>query len=175
MSKRRPGLPRRPRSFWPTPPEAVAPLLPHLAPATHYIEPCAGDGSLISALTAAGHVCTFASDLEPQTGDIEQVDALEVLWPTDALVITNPPWDRPIFHAMIPLCRRAWLLFVASWIWTKRARPFARHCALIVPVGRVRWIPGSAHVGMDDCAWFYFDQDHTDGPRVYIDKPVNGV
>jgi len=169
---KRSAFERRPRDMYPTPPEAVAPLLPHLAPGTRYIEPCAGDGALISALSAAGHICTLATDLEPQTDDIEQLDALDVLWPADQLIITNPPWTRSVLHAMLGRWSRCWCLFDANWIWTKQARPFARHCVMIVPVGRVRRVPGSKHVGMDDSAWFYFDHSHMSGPRLFIEEPT---
>jgi hypothetical protein len=45
---------RRERDFYPTPAEAVVPLLPHLSPRTRFSEPCAGDGALIDHLTARG-------------------------------------------------------------------------------------------------------------------------
>ena len=38
---------RIPRDYYPTPKAAVGPLLPHLLPATLFIEPCAGEGHLI--------------------------------------------------------------------------------------------------------------------------------
>lgn len=41
---KRSAFKRAPRDLYPTPLEAVRPLLPHLAPATRYVEPCAGDG-----------------------------------------------------------------------------------------------------------------------------------
>ena len=43
---RRSDFPRIPRDAYATPAEAVVPLLPFLAPATRFIEPCAGDGAL---------------------------------------------------------------------------------------------------------------------------------
>ena len=46
MSKRTPGLPQRPRGFWPTPRPAVVPLIPYLPSQADYGEPCAGDGVL---------------------------------------------------------------------------------------------------------------------------------
>ena len=51
MSKRAGQFERRPNDYYPTPESAVGPLLPHLAPATRFIEPCAGDGALIDHLT----------------------------------------------------------------------------------------------------------------------------
>jgi hypothetical protein len=171
VSKRSPGHAPRPRDLWDTPPEAVAPLLPHLAPGTQYIEPCAGNGALISALTAAGHICTLATDLEPQTDDVEQLDALDVVWPADQLIITNPPWTRSVLHRMIDAWPNAWLLYDANWVWTKQARAYLPRCESIVPIGRVRWIPGSKHVGMDDAAWFRFVPHAGAGARIALTQP----
>ncbi|MCH7946002.1 MAG: ATP-binding cassette domain-containing protein [Armatimonadetes bacterium] len=64
MSKRAPGkFKRRPQDAYDTPPEAVAPLLPHLPPGTFYAEPCAGKLHLVDALGEAGHKCTYAQDI----------------------------------------------------------------------------------------------------------------
>jgi hypothetical protein len=142
--------------------------LPHLAPGTRYIEPCAGNGALISALTAAGHICTLATDLEPQTDDVEQLDALDVVWPADQLIITNPPWTRSVLHRMIDAWPNAWMLWDADWLWTKQARPFLPRIKLIVPIGRVKWIPDSPSVGMDNAVWYQVDANHTDGPRIAL-------
>ena len=54
---------RAPRDFYPTPREAVLPLLPHLGQRTLFSEPCAGDGALVDHLQAAGHLCIFESDI----------------------------------------------------------------------------------------------------------------
>lgn len=172
MSKRRPHTEKRPRSYWPTPPKAIAPLLPHLDARTQFIEPCAGDGRLADELERHGHTCIFKSDLEPQAADILTLDALHFDWMPDALYITNPPWERHILHPLIDALPECWLLFDANWAWTKRARPYLDRCALIVPVGRVKWIEDSPHSGMDDSAWFRFSARHTGGPRIAIDNPV---
>ena len=42
---------RVPRDYYPTPIEAVEPLLAHLPYAFDYVEPCAGDGRLIRHIT----------------------------------------------------------------------------------------------------------------------------
>jgi hypothetical protein len=57
---------RRERDFYPTPYEAVLPLLPHLPERVRFIEPCAGDGRLVRHLERHGHHCIDAFDLEPQ-------------------------------------------------------------------------------------------------------------
>jgi hypothetical protein len=62
---------RRDRDFYPTPAEAVAPLLLHLSSGTRFTEPCAGNGALVDHLKAVGHVCMSAYDI---VGRASQVD-----------------------------------------------------------------------------------------------------
>ena len=57
---------RKPRDFYPTPIEAVYPLLEHLEEDFLFAEPCAGDGRLIDHLESNGGKCTHAYDIEPQ-------------------------------------------------------------------------------------------------------------
>jgi hypothetical protein len=155
---KRSSFARRARDFYPTPVEAAAPLLPHLAPGVSFAEPCAGDGALIDHLQAAGHWCAQASDIAPRRGGIARHDALTVRIGA-GLTITNPPWGRAILHPLITHLRRqapCWLLFDADWIHTAQARPFKPWLARVVSVGRVRWIEGSKSTGKDNCAWYLF-------------------
>lgn len=148
---------RKERDFYPTPVEAVAPLLPHLAPGSAFIEPCAGDGALIRHLEAAGHVCTAAFDIEPLGPGIERRDAFEVQ--ERGLFITNPPWDRPILHPLIHhlvTLGEAWLLFDADWMHTVQAAPFEPMLRKVVSVGRVKWMADTSNTGMDNAAWYLF-------------------
>ena len=62
---------RKPRDFYPTPMEAVEPLLPHLSEGFKFAEPCAGNGALIEHLETKG-VCMWASDIEPQAEGIHK-------------------------------------------------------------------------------------------------------
>ena len=57
---------RKPRDFYPTPMEAVYPLLDHLDEKCYFAEPCAGDGRLIQHLKNHGGYCNNAMDIEPQ-------------------------------------------------------------------------------------------------------------
>ena len=41
---------RKPRDFYPTPREAIEPLIPHLPETGLFAEPCAGDGRLIDCI-----------------------------------------------------------------------------------------------------------------------------
>ena len=161
---------RVPRDFYPTPREAVLPLLPHLSPATRYCEPCAGDGALKDHLALHGHLCLHASDIEPRRPDIQEADALSGPWDGCEMFITNPPWDRKILHPLIVhLSDQAptWLLFDADWMHTRQAAPFMPRLRKIVSVGRVKWIPDSTMTGKDNCAWYLFDRPHSEGVRFH--------
>jgi hypothetical protein len=162
------------RDFYLTPREAVGPLLPHLAPGTRFVEPCAGDGALVDALETEGHRCTYAFDIAPQRGDIHLGDARIELSAGYAAncFITNPPWDRKILHPIIAnLSDRlpTWLLFDADWQHTRQSVPFLPRLRRIVSVGRVKWIPGSAMTGKDNCAWHLFDKP-SDVPAAFFGR-----
>lgn len=156
---------RRERDYYPTPKAAVLPLLPHLKPQTRFIEPCAGDGTLIRHLSDAGHLCLQAWDLEPQGIGIQKADALEAspnLKGVDCF-ITNSPWDRKVLHPLIiRLSEQAptWLLFDADWVHTVQAVPYLPRLRRIVAVGRVKWIPDTKFTGKDNCCWHLFDARH---------------
>jgi hypothetical protein len=179
MSKRAPQFERRERDFYPTPREAVLPLLPHLPPRLRYIEPCAGDGALIRHLDSAGHKCLGAYDLEPRAGTEPHLcvrqDAREYQYPGVAygsIFITNPPWARETLHPIIRnLSSQAstWLLFDADWMHTRQAAPYLPLCRKIVSVGRLKWIPDSPFTGKDNCAWYLFDA-HSDAPAVFVGR-----
>ena len=173
MTKRTAGqFERIPKDLYETTAPAVAPLLPHLAPGTEFGEPCAGRGALVDLLQAAGHKCVWATDIAPKREDIGELNAMTLprlgvrniraqRW------ITNPPWTRSILHpiidrlsAMLP----CWFLFDADWSYTRQSESLIWRCSRIVPVGRIKWIPDSDHVGFDNCAWYEFLPGHTAGP-----------
>jgi len=155
---------RKPRDFYPTPYEAVKPLIEHLPKHFTFAEPCAGDGALINHLeTRGGHgLCMWASDIEPQhkgipTQDYRDVKENELL--ESNYIITNPPWDRKVLHPMIdhfaPL-KPTWLLFDADWMHTKQSQPYMPFLHKIVSVGRIKWFGNMT--GKDNCAWYLFDK-----------------
>jgi hypothetical protein len=164
---------RIPRDFYETPPSAVQPLLRFLPSEVAYIEPCAGNGALIGRLAEAGHICTYACDIDPQgprskfihIGDARQVKASSsVLAVTPEYFITNPPWEREMLHAIIGnLCAQlpTWLLMDADWMHTKQSIPMLPWIKKIVSIGRVKWIADSPHTGKDNCCWYLFDQNNT--------------
>jgi hypothetical protein len=152
-------FPRVPQDAYPTPAEAVAPLLPHLAPNTRYIEPCAGEGRLVGHLERAGHVCVGAYDL-PDDARVKRYEAKPGIF-----FATNPPWRRDVLHPIIVNLSDqlpTWLLLDAAWIHTRQSAPYLARLRKIVSVGRVKWIPDSPFTGKDDCAWLLFDQPQPD-------------
>ena len=165
---------RRERDWYPTPPEAVLPLLPHLIQCPTFVEPCAGDGALVRALQAAGAMCLDAFDIEPC--ESEGISARDALGPIEDLaadyIITNPPWDRAILHPMIQHFSAhlpTWLLVDADWMHTRQAAPFMPMLRKVVSVGRVKWISGSKMTGKDNCAWYLFDAK-SQGPAVFVGR-----
>lgn len=172
MSKRASQFDRVDKDFYRTAdPRAVAALLPHLAPATRFAEPCAGDGALIDQLVAAGHECVWACDIEPRREDIHENDATTCGLGDAEVYITNPPWSRTVLHPIIlNLSDHAptWLLFDADWAHTRQAAPFKERLRRVVSVGRLRWIPGTKMDGKDNCAWFLFDKPRTYGAASFF-------
>jgi hypothetical protein len=160
---KRSDKPRNERDFYPTPYKAVTPLFPFLPEKTWFAEPCAGNGALVDHLTSAGHKPYWSSDIHPLRDDVFEADAniLTVPLIESDMIITNPPWDREILHAMITHFRKqnsAWLLLDADWCYTKQSSEYMKYCSMIVSIGRVKWVEGSAGVGKDNCAWYRFDQ-----------------
>lgn len=172
---------RAARDFYPTPAEAVAPLLPHLPPRTLFYEPCAGDGALIRALEAAGHRCLLALDLEPQGPAIARGDALDQrALPEEAPVITNPPFARAMLDPLLAHWLRGhagiWLLLPDRRASADWFAPFMARCDRRVAIGRVRWIPGTRSKGNDDFSWFRFLRAKHAGPSLFFTRgePADG-
>lgn len=157
-------------NFWPTPPDAVVPLVPELrldlpaVPNRYFIEPCAGDGALVKALRVHGIICKVAFDNAPRDPDVRLGDAAKVDWGETAPdeiplpVVTNPPWARhllePILANLIGT-RVVWLLLpldMAANLWTN---PYMRYVNRIVPLGRVSWL-GNGKAGMENSMWARF-------------------
>lgn len=146
-----------------TDPRAVRPLLDYYQGIQlKYYEPCAGNGDLIK-LIHGGH-CVGHSDYEQ--------DARTTIYETNAdFFITNPPWTREILHPIIENLRKqlpTWLLFDADWMFTAQSNPYMKYCKIVLPVGRLKWIPGSNNTGKDNCAWYEFVEHETD--CTYIPK-----
>lgn len=159
---KRSGFERAAKDLYETPHKAVEPLLPHLAPRTRFIEPCAGPRKLISTLGAYLHDCVSYSDAHQYYDDDVILDATTTTYNVDnSIFITNPPWTREILHKIIVnLSNQAptWLLFDADWLFTKQATPFLPRLRKVVAIGRVKWIEGSKNTGKDNCCWYLFDK-----------------
>jgi hypothetical protein len=156
---KRSNFERKKNDFYPTPYEAVLPLLPHLEVDCTYIEPCVGEGDLVRHLALHDYHCIESFDL-PHDATIEAYNTFNV-----DCFITNPPWTRQILHPMIDNLRRqrpTWLLFDAGWMHTKQAAPYLPYCQKIVTVGRVKWIPDSRYGSLDDSCWYLFIDQPTD-------------
>ena len=174
---------RKPRDYYPTPLAAVQPLIAHLPQSFSFAEPCAGDGRLITHIENLHNSCScvFASDIEPQSADIEEFDALDITEEQLAgcdIIITNPPWERTkksgyLLHAMIEHfsdLRPTWLLFDADWIHTQQSSELVKsRLCKIVSIGRVKWIEDSAGTGKDNCCWYLFDSKK-DEPTQFIGR-----
>ncbi len=158
---------RKERDFYPTPYEAVIPLLPHLKKCTKFAEPCAGDGILIDHLTKNGHECVWASDIEPQCSSVLKKNYVDVEYKSDC-IITNPPWTRSILHNMIidmsSKCD-TWLLFDADWMHTKQSSQYMVKCHKIVSVGRIKWFGNMT--GKENCAWYFFNKNDSKNTIFY--------
>jgi hypothetical protein len=158
------------RDFWATPLKPVLPLIPHLHNVRTFAEPCCGEGDLIRHLESFGLRCAYAGDIARGQDALARDDYGDI----DA-VITNPPWghdgDRTLLHALIrhfQAIAPTWLIFQADWAHTLRAAPYLEHCSDIVPVGRVRWVAGTKHCGMENVAWYRFDLRHHAGPVHHV-------
>jgi len=155
---------RRDRDFYPTPEEAVLPLLDHIENYFTFVEPCAGDGQLTMLLMKYKDCnCWLQSDIEPQDSSVEKRNVLDIFAKPE-YYITNPPWERKLLHQIIEHLSDlapTWLLFDADWIHTKQSQPYHSRLKKIVSVGRVKWIPDSKMTGKDNCSWYLFDKDNT--------------
>lgn len=181
MSKRS-NFERQPRDYYVTPYKAVLPLLPWLKEGCRFIEPCAGNGALVSHLERHGHHCVFKSDIEPLQADILSLNALDLdagQLPAHDYIITNSPWDRPLFHAMILKfinISPTWMLMAADWAYTEQSIPYMKYCHTIIAMGRQKWFPGTKHTSQDSTAWYGFstEEDYiASGGTTFIPRSLN--
>jgi hypothetical protein len=148
------------RDFYPTPYDAVLPLLPHLLQHTTFDEPCCGKGDLIEHLEKHEHTCSTASD-------VNLVDAFNITDCHGEMFITNPPWPAigkhgdPTIAMALHLSSLAptWFLLNADVAHNKYFTKVADRCVKIVAVGRVSWMENGIK-GKENCCWMLFDKDH---------------
>ena len=74
-------------------------------------------------------------------------------------------------HALITHFLRiapfSWLLIDYDWSATRQAAPYLPNCSDIAIIGRLRWIEGSKHHGVDNYAWYKFTSTQTSGPVLH--------
>lgn len=163
---KRSNFDRIPQDAYQTPERPPLYLKPYLTGIRTFAEPCVGEGQLKRSLEGFGLYCAYSGDIK--TGQDALTDPVLDHIRVDA-IITNTPWDRSIMHPMIERFMRiapTWLLFDADWSFNCESADLIKHCSLIVPIGRVKWIPGSKDSGKDNCAWHRFHIQHFDGPRM---------
>lgn len=152
---------RLPRDFYPTPIEAVLPLVRHLPKSGLFAEPCAGDGRLVLHIEQLTELKGYwMTDIEPMVDFVGEGDALSDVIKGCDVCITNPPWNRKILHPLIENLAPqlpTWLLFDSDWMHTKQSVPYMKWCQKVVSIGRVKWIEGSKMTGKDNCCWYLFD------------------
>ncbi|QIG73416.1 putative DNA methyltransferase protein [Rhizobium phage RHph_Y5A] len=154
---------RRASDKYLTPFKAVAPIIPFVQHVKTFTEPCAGDGRLVRHFEHFGKRAKRFFDLTPDSLFVARGDALAETYEDVDAVFTNPPWSRPILHAMIvhfvENSKEAWLLFDADWAHTKQSKPFMKWCTDIVPIGRQIWIDETTMAGKDNAAWYRFTRE----------------
>lgn len=161
---------RRAMDNYPTPIAAALPLVPYLKAEgiRRFAEPCCGEGDLVAIYEACGFECTHASDIR------SGVDALDCDFPGVDAIVSNPPWTRELMHPLIAhfiSIAPTWLLIDADWAHNLGSRGLVDFCTTIVPIGRVKWIAGSAHTGKDNACWYRFEAGHSGGPRFLPRQP----
>lgn len=161
---------RRANDAYFTPVEAIYPLAEALNPCT-FIEPCAGDGVIVDTLALADFDCAAATDISPAGPSVSKKDALaytfEDVQGVDA-VITNPPFKKdmlvPIMDHFLMLETSMVLLLPLDYIANLWFAPYAAHVHKVLPIGRVRWIPGSKSMSMENFAWVALSADPSTQP-----------
>ena len=132
------------RDFYPTPPEAVTPLLPHVEYGGDVLEPCAGDGSR-HALEMHGLSCIEAIDIEPTHGD-RHASRCVGLGPDNSsdFIITNPPGAESLArndYSLRHIARRGSFRCQIGFIRGRQSR-ICLGCEKL-SWGRVKWIKDS--------------------------------
>jgi hypothetical protein len=160
---KRSGFPIRELDHYPTPFAAVLPLISHLRADSvrRFVEPCSGDGHLVQHLSQFGIHCVFQGDIRSGFDALDMTREWYERQGADCL-LTNPPWSRHVMHALlfsfVAVAPVTWLLLDADWAHTQQAAPHLKLCSKIVAIGRLRWVEGSKHSGLDNSCWYKFER-----------------
>lgn len=161
---------RRPNDHYPTPLQGVSRAIDRLGIdlAEHpiYAEPCAGSGDLIRHLKELGFDNeAYAVEIDPKDfgvikGDASDPEVVAKMRACTDLIITNPPWSwnmlKPLLDVWLQNNFIVWLLLPSDFSENVRSSLFMAHCTDRVPIGRLRWEPGSKYTGKDNCSWYRF-------------------
>jgi predicted RNA methylase len=179
----------RPRDYWPTVDSAAISrnFVKWLAEqdVRTFVEPCAGNGSLVKMLENVGLECVGAFDMEPQDSSIykKEVSELDSHNYTHAdIVITNPPFSwtmlKPILEKLLesnlPVC----LLLPASFMHNLRSAQFMKYCSHVFSIGRLFWVVDGGQPemkgikGKEDFCWYVFDKRNKETTRFYDRRSV---
>jgi hypothetical protein len=164
-------FPRRQHDEYITPPDAAARLIRYLRRdgVATFAEPCCAQGQLIRLIEQTGPLCIHSSDI--QSGIDALTDPVLRRLIVDA-IITNPPFTWAILKPMLdlfPAIAPTWLLLEATFAFQEQGQPFMTICTDIVPIGQIRWFPGSKHKSFVRYAWYRFDGQH-DGTPPYFHR-----
>jgi len=163
---------RNAHDSYPTPYEAVLPLLPYLANVYTFAEPCAGEGALVHHLEQHRLRCVFRSDIVQSVHehqrllDASQLKLSDLPGNLPDVFITNPPWTRAVLHPIIDhlkWIRATWLLLSADWLFNKSSAEYLPDATDIVAIGRVKWMPDTEHTGKENACWVRFVGGHDRG------------
>ena len=160
---------RRPRDFYPTPFEAVKPLIPHLNGTRRFAEPCSGGNHLVQHLTKFGLECIYFGDKFNGKNAL----ARDRYGRGKYNIITNPPHSRAEMHELIEHfwdIAPTWLLIDLDWAANLQATRYLWRCTDMVVIGRVKWIANSKYTGKENYGWYRFDGDHRGGPRYHNNR-----
>ena len=171
---------RKPADLYPTPPDCVYSLFPHiediLPVGSTILEPACADGQLSRALQACGYE-TLDFDLRPDCGygtggvDFLECDAEETYGDEFDAIVTNPPFSAALefIKRGLELSPVVILLLKSNYYNTKnRLKPWADH----TPEWefKLSWRPAflekeRGKSPLMDCNWYVFtrdwDEDHS--------------
>jgi hypothetical protein len=156
---------------YPTPSSGVWPVIPLLKAegVKRLAELCGPSNSvLVRTLNASGFEYVYTNDINH--GGKCALSCSKAELNGAQAIVTNPPHTRPILHEMIlhfSSILPTLLLIDSDWCQTQQSAPYMKHCTTVLPIGRIKWIEGSASVGKDNFSWYRFDIKHT-GPTVLL-------
>ena len=146
---KRSSFARKAHDDYPTPPEALMPLVRFLD-SRAIIDPCPGEGLLVKHLKNVGFRVKGIRG-----------DARYSCYPAGDIFVTNPPWTLEVLEPIIVnLSDQAttWLLLWADFAHLQIAGELRSRLHSVVSVGRVKWFPESRFMSLDNAAWYRFER-----------------